>query len=127
MASDELDLPTAEESAEERDPAPELHVSTIEILGRRYKIESAHDPNTIRELAAWVDRRIRRIHRGTEPGDMVGAAVLTALNIADDYFQTRRALERRETEFAERTRSLAEQLKQAIGPVNEESSSSTDE
>lgn len=123
MKTEEFDLPDPDEAAS----APELHVTTIEILGRRYKIESAHDPNTIRELADWVDRRIRRIHRGADTGDVVGAAVLTALNIADDYFQTRRALERRETEFAERTRRLAAQLTQAIGPVNEESSSSTDE
>ncbi len=108
-------------------PDSERHVTTIEILGRRYKIESAHDPKTIRELAAWVDGRIRRIHRGSEPGDVVGAAVLTALNIADDYFKTRRALERREKEIAERTRDLADRLRQAIEPVNEESSSTIDE
>lgn len=102
-------------------------VTTIEILGRRYKIESEHDPETIRELASWVDRRIRRIRKGTEPGDVVGAAVLAALNIADEYFEARRTLERREKEIAERTRGLALRLRQATEPVNEESSSTTDE
>lgn len=119
---------TAEMASPERSERPprEAHVVTIEILGRRYKIESEHDPKTIRELAAWVDERIRRVHRATEPGDAVSAAVLAALNIADDYFQTRRALERREKETVERTRSLAKQLREALEPVNEDSSSIDD-
>lgn len=97
---------------------PARQVFTVDIFGRRYKIESEHEPETVRALASYVDGRMRRISERAEPGDVVGAAVLAALNIADDYYQTRRALERREKEIAERTRSLAETLSRAVEPVD---------
>lgn len=104
---------------------PERQVFTVDIFGRRYKIESEHEPETVRALARYVDRRMRKISERTEPGDVVGAAVLAALNIADDYYQTRRALERREKEITERTRCLAEMLGRAIEPVDRGHSSGT--
>lgn len=87
---------------------------TVDIFGRRYKIESEHEPETIRALAKHVDRRMRQISKRAEPGDVVGAAVMAALNIADDYYRTRRALERREKQIAERARRLAERLDRAV-------------
>lgn len=100
-------------------------VFTVDISGRRYKIESEHEPETVRALARYVDRRMRQIAGRAGHGDVLGAAVLAALNIADDYFQTRRALERREKEITERTRSLAETLGRAVEPVDRGHSSGT--
>lgn len=104
---------------------PARRVFTVDIFGRRYKIESEHESETVRALASHVDRRMRKISERTEPGDVLGAAVLAALNIADDYFQTRRALERREREITERTRSLADMLSRAVEPVDRGHSSGT--
>ncbi len=100
----------------ERAEAPgELHA--VDIFGRRYNIRSEHDPETIRALAAHVDRRMRQVAERLAPGDVVGIAVLAALNIADETYQTRRAFERRENETIEQTRRLAEQLDAAVESV----------
>lgn len=92
-------------------------MTSVEIFGRRYNIRGDHDPDTIRALARYVDRRMRQIGEQVAPGDVVGVAVLAALNIADDVYKTRTALERRETEITEQTRDLARTLTEAIESV----------
>ena len=104
--------------APERDrPDLEGQLHTVDIFGRRYNIRSKHDAETIRALAAHVDRRMRQVAERLSPGDVAGIAVLAALNIADETYQTRRAFERREDETIEQTRRLAEQLDAAVESV----------
>lgn len=87
---------------------------TVEIFGRRYNIRGEHNLETIRSLAGYVDRRMRQVAERVGSGDALRVAVLAALNIADDYYQQRRALERREEEVDRRARELAEQLGTAL-------------
>lgn len=91
-------------------------MSTVEIFGRRYKIRGDHNKETIRALARYVDRRMRQVSQQVGPGDALRVAVLAALNIADDYYQQRRALERREDEIERRVESLTERLDDATRP-----------
>ncbi len=95
-------------------------MTTVDILGRSYNIRGEHDPNTIRVLARYVDGRMRQMEEQLGPGDAIGVAVMAALNIADDYYRTRRALEKHENEVSERTRDLALELGEALKPVNAE-------
>lgn len=87
---------------------------TVEIFGRRYNIKGEHDLETIRSLADYVDRRMRQVAERVGAGDALRVAVLAALNIADDYYQQRRALEQREEAVDRRARELAEQLGAAL-------------
>jgi cell division protein ZapA len=95
-------------------------MTTVDILGRSYNIRGEHDPNMIRVLARYVDSRMRQMEERVGPGDALGVAVLAALNIADDYYRTRTALEKHQNEVSERTRDLADELSQDLEPVNEE-------
>ncbi len=115
-------MPTKSENAAATlstlDPEPgSAPMTSVEIFGRRYNIRGDHDPDTIRALARYVDRRMRQIGEQVAPGDVVGVAVMAALNIADDVYKTRTALERRETEITEQTRDLARTLTEAIESV----------
>jgi len=98
--------------------AHDVPIMVVDIFGRRYNIRGDHDPSTIRALARYVDQRMRQVAEQVAPGDVVGVAVMAALNIADDYYKTRRALEQRENEITEQTRILAEKLVQAIESVD---------
>lgn len=95
---------------------------TVDIFGRRYKIKGQYEPKTLRVLARYVDQRMRQVHEQAAPGDVLGVAVMAALNIAHDYYKTRRALELREEELNERTRSLARELAEAVESVERGSS-----
>jgi len=66
--------------------APVVHV---EIQGQRYPIRSHLEPRYVQDLAAYVDRKMRAAAEASPSSDYVGLAVLTALNIADEFFRVR--------------------------------------
>jgi len=64
-------------------------VVTVEIGGQRYPIRSALDERYVTELAAYVDQKMRAASDSAPSSDMLGLAVLVALNIADEFFRAR--------------------------------------
>jgi len=64
-------------------------VVTVEIAGQRYPIRSGLDERYVAELAAYVDQKMRAAVASARESDMLGVAILVALNIADDVFRAR--------------------------------------
>ena len=64
-------------------------VITVEIGGQRYPIRSGLDERYVTELAAYVDQKMRAAAHSAPESDILGLAVLVALNIADEYFRAR--------------------------------------
>ncbi len=64
-------------------------VVTVEIGGQRYPIRSGLDPAYVGELAAYVDKKMRAASDAAPTTDMLGLAILVALNLADEYFRAR--------------------------------------
>jgi cell division protein ZapA len=64
-------------------------VVTVEIAGQRYPIRSTLDERYVAELAAYVDQKMRAASVAAPSSDMLGLAVLVALNIADEFFRAR--------------------------------------
>jgi cell division protein ZapA len=64
-------------------------VVTVEIGGQRYPIRSALDERYVTELAAYVDQKMRAASDAAPTSDLLGLAVLAALNIADEFFRQR--------------------------------------
>jgi cell division protein ZapA len=62
---------------------------TVEIAGQRYPIRSTLDPAYVAELAAYVEKKVRAASEVVPASDVLGLAVLAALNIADEYFRAR--------------------------------------
>jgi len=67
-----------------------VSVVTVEIAGQRYPIRSGLDERYIAELAAYVDLKMRAAVKAAPESDMLGLAILVALNIADDFFRARK-------------------------------------
>jgi cell division protein ZapA len=66
-----------------------VSVVTVEIAGQRYPIRSGLDERYVAELAAYVDQKMRAAVASAPESDMLGLAILVALNIADDVFRAR--------------------------------------
>jgi cell division protein ZapA len=64
-------------------------VITVEIAGQAYPIRSTLDPKYVAELAGYVDEKMRAAADAAPSSDLLGLAVLVALNIADEYFRAR--------------------------------------
>jgi cell division protein ZapA len=64
-------------------------IVTVEVHGQRYPIRTTLDPSYVQDLAAYVDRKMSLALEAAPSSDMLGLAVLTALNVADELFRTR--------------------------------------
>lgn len=63
----------------------------VEIFGQVYKLKAEDDPAYVESLAAYVDRKMREVARGTKNVDSMKLAVLAALNIADEHHRAQKA------------------------------------
>ncbi len=61
----------------------------VEIFGQSYNIKGKDDPAYIRELAAFIDAKMKDVQKGTGTVDQHRVAILAALTIADDLFRLR--------------------------------------
>ena len=81
-------------------------VIPIDIGGQRYPIRSTLDPEYVARLAMYVEDKMRAAGDATPTGDGLRLAVLAALNIADELFRCRDAVQDRAGRLAERAEEL---------------------
>jgi cell division protein ZapA len=62
----------------------------VEIYGQAYNIKGGNDTAYTRELAAYVDGKMRAIEKGTGTVDPLRVAILTAITIADELNHERK-------------------------------------
>ena len=89
-------------------------VVTVEIGGQRYPIRSVLDEQYVTELAAYVDQKMRAASDAAPASDMLGLAVLVALNIADEYFRQRDQQSVSSDNLHERTMRLERLVDEAL-------------
>ena len=61
----------------------------VKIFGQEYTISGERDEDTIREIAYYVDSKMKEAKHFFPTGSPTSLAVLTAINIADEYFKAR--------------------------------------
>ncbi len=83
---------------------------TVQIAGQRYSLRSDADDQTVKELAAFVDGRIKDIQRQTKLADTQSVAILVALQIAEDLFAERKARTDLKKKVREKSQSLLQFL-----------------
>jgi len=65
----------------------------VDIFGNEYLIKGEADPAYIKDLAKYVDGKMREITQTTSLVTSSKVAILTALNIADELFRLKRSKE----------------------------------
>jgi cell division protein ZapA len=92
-------------------------VVTVEIAGQRYPIRSALDERYVTELAAYVDQKMRAASSAAPTSDMLGLAVLVALNIADEFFRARQQQSSNRGDLNERASRLERLVDEVLAQV----------
>ena len=83
----------------------------VEIFGQVYSIKGKDNQDYIRELAAFVDAKMKAVQKGTGTADPHRVAILTALTISDELFRLLRQhgdLEKTAETAAQRLLSITE-------------------
>jgi cell division protein ZapA len=92
----------------------EPKVVQIEVHGQKYPIRTELDPRYVEELAQFVEARMALASKSSPSSDAVGLAILTALNITDEFFRTRSALAARSGDLSARAEAIEKIVDQAL-------------
>ena len=92
----------------------EPKVVQIQVHGQTYPIRTELDPQYVEELAQFVEARMAAASRTSPSSDSVGLAILVALNITDEFFRTRAALNNNSGTLTARTEALEKIVDQAL-------------
>ena len=97
---------------------PESRVVTVEICGQRYPIRSSLDERYVAELAAYVEQKMEAASDVAPTSDMMGLAILVALNLADESFRAREVQSRRGGDLNDRALRLEQLVDQVLAQVS---------
>jgi cell division protein ZapA len=92
----------------------DVRVIHIHVSGQRYPIRTTLPAAYVQELATYVDRKMAAAAEASPSSDAVGLAVLTALNIADEFFRTRDAQQDETESITSRAEALERIVDQAL-------------
>jgi cell division protein ZapA len=88
---------------------------TVRIAGEEYAIRASAEADYTKTCARYVDDRIAEIRNRSGLVETHKAAILAALSITDEFFQSREELERLRKEVASRATNLAKRIEAEVG------------
>ena len=89
----------------------------VAIFGSEYSIKSDADTATTKEIARYVNSKMTDIHQSSSFRDNMKIAVLSALNITGELFETREKCNQQEQTISElnnRIEQLTQQINNAL-------------
>ena len=86
----------------------------VEIFGSVYHVRGDKDPEYLQSLAELVDRRMREIAQQVSTIDTAKIAILAALNLTDELFQSRKHKDGEQDGVQDKVIELAGQLGEVL-------------
>ncbi len=90
----------------------------IEIYDQVYNVNADGNEDYLRELAAYVDGKMRSVADATHMVDSLKVAVLAALNIADETFAMRKRQTEMEGPLRKRVEKCVSMVEKALEQTN---------
>jgi len=85
------------------------------IAGVPYKLKTSHDDATVQELVDFVNNKMNQAMAVTKNGSFQNAAVLTAMNIAEELILLKRKAQRELDKIEEKALQLSAELENSKG------------
>jgi len=82
----------------------------VQVFGSEYRIASDADPEHIREVARYIDHKMREVASSLSLRSVSKIAVLTAVNLADELFK----IEEHGQQIDQISRDKADQLADSV-------------
>ena len=86
----------------------------VEIFGKSFRLRSAADQKYVKKIAKYVDKRLREVSEETNSCAEVEVAILAALNITDELFESRSQTSDSATDLQNRARTLVMKLEEKL-------------
>ncbi|WP_447979187.1 cell division protein ZapA [Candidatus Nitrospira bockiana] len=86
----------------------------VDICGQRYTIKGDADEDYVRRLAAHVDAQMRAVAKGMKTVTASKLAVLAAINITHQLFESEQVRKQGEADLDRRATSLMESIEEHL-------------
>lgn len=86
----------------------------VEIYGQQYAIRGEANEDYVKRLASFVDEHMRSLGQGMKTATMTKLAVLAAINITHQLFQSQQVREKEEADVERRVISLMDSIEEQI-------------
>ena len=90
----------------------------IEIYDQSYSVQADGNEDYLKELAAYVDEKMRTVAEAARTVDSLKVAVLAALNIADEMFTLKQHQEKLEGPLRKRVEKCVALVEKALEQTN---------
>ena len=82
----------------------------MQVAGQRYTLKTDNDDRLVKSLVAYVDGKFRDVQKASRSPDTQAVAILTALQVAEELFQTRQEAANLKKNVREKARTLLDYL-----------------
>lgn len=89
----------------------------VKIMDGEYTVTGNVDEEYTKEIARYVDQKMREMAEKLSYSSSAKLAILTALNIADELFDERKTKSQLIEELSRRARAMAQTLEQRLSPA----------
>ncbi|HED09418.1 MAG TPA: cell division protein ZapA [Caldithrix abyssi] len=86
----------------------------VNIFGSEYSLIGDEDENSVRQIAAIVDEKMREIDHSTNITSITKIAILAALNIAEELIQERQYRDRLLEQINEEARKMNHKISELL-------------
>ena len=86
----------------------------VEICGQRYSVQGEAEEEYVKRLAGYVDEQMRGLSKSMKTATMSRLAVLAAINITHQLFQTERMREEGDADINRRATHLMESIEEHL-------------
>lgn len=90
----------------------------VSIYGREYSIRGDADPGYIREIAHYLDMKMRQMTDNTTVPSTAKVAILAALNITDELFQRDRQIRETADDHESAVSVLADRIEKTLADIS---------
>lgn len=90
----------------------------VSIYGREYSIRGDADPGYIREIAHYLDMKMRQMTDNTTVPSTAKVAILAALNITDELFQRERQIRETADDQESAVSVLADRIEKTLADIS---------
>ncbi len=87
---------------------------TVNILGEDFEVKSDSSDEKVRNIAQYVDEKMQQATNTGRSTSREKAAILAALNIAEDYFDHRHSTEKEKKLLEEKSDKLLELVQKQL-------------
>jgi len=84
----------------------------VEIYGKKYKLRGENEEGYIKEVASFVDKKMKEVGKRAKTIQLSDLAILTAVNITHEYLQSRKEYKQRELFLDRKTKDLIESIEE---------------